>query len=333
MIPNSNTSPPEKNKICFFINPVSGGGTGKKVYDSLPEIMFSLGFQPENYEAVLINPQEWEKQILARLDVAERIIAVGGDGTLASILSFLVKSSNQTKVGLIPLGTGNDLARSLGIYPIYHSRGVLGCLKRLIQADPIAFTLWQLNESKTFAAYLSIGSDALIIEQFDRLRKKGFYFNHPLYNKLVYTRLSLRGVKKNLDSKNIRIWDQGKEIPLRYPTFKSILFANINSYSGGSSLTCKLSSPQKYLNLYIIYNYSDVFKMVILPRLLPGFLHKFLKYKHHFQVLSPEIEVAGLPWQLDGESQNGNKLPLKNFIRPLGTVRLLDLRSPPYQIL
>lgn len=46
---------------------------------------------------------------------AKRIIAVGGDGTIGEIVNGLVDVLDRVRLGILPAGTGNDLARGLGI--------------------------------------------------------------------------------------------------------------------------------------------------------------------------------------------------------------------------
>lgn len=48
-------------------------------------------------------------------DGASRIIAAGGDGTVHGVAELLLQSSADVEFGVFPLGTGNDLARSLGM--------------------------------------------------------------------------------------------------------------------------------------------------------------------------------------------------------------------------
>lgn len=43
------------------------------------------------------------------------IVAAGGDGTLNEVINGLREEGSKVRVGLIPLGTGNDFARTLGL--------------------------------------------------------------------------------------------------------------------------------------------------------------------------------------------------------------------------
>jgi diacylglycerol kinase family enzyme len=45
----------------------------------------------------------------------DEIIAAGGDGTLNEVINGIAKRVDDVRIGLIPLGTGNDFARSLNV--------------------------------------------------------------------------------------------------------------------------------------------------------------------------------------------------------------------------
>jgi diacylglycerol kinase (ATP) len=54
--------------------------------------------------------------VFARRAIREKcdyIIAAGGDGTLNEVVNGIARHTNGIRVGLLPLGTGNDFARSL----------------------------------------------------------------------------------------------------------------------------------------------------------------------------------------------------------------------------
>ncbi|BCM94108.1 diacylglycerol kinase [Abditibacteriota bacterium] len=47
---------------------------------------------------------------------AEVIIAAGGDGTLSEVAGAVIESKRPVRLGVLPIGTGNDFARTLGIW-------------------------------------------------------------------------------------------------------------------------------------------------------------------------------------------------------------------------
>ena len=135
-------------KFFFLINPVSGGGQGKVIHKFLPEIMESMDFKSDEWKSEFTRKEAMNEQIKDAISSTETLIAVGGDGTVSSVLSMMLSSEYADKVhiGLIPLGTGNDLARVLGLYKPFTDKGLLYLVRRLLMAKSRPFDIWTADE-------------------------------------------------------------------------------------------------------------------------------------------------------------------------------------------
>jgi diacylglycerol kinase (ATP) len=102
-----------------------------------------------------------EARAVARRSVDEAVdmvIAIGGDGTVHGILQEVVQS--PTSLAIVPMGTGNDIARALGI------RGVL---EELI-SEPVRVDVAHIAQSDTwFLSVLATGFDAQVNARANRL--------------------------------------------------------------------------------------------------------------------------------------------------------------------
>lgn len=111
MSSNAETVTPEPDKILVLVN----AGSGKKAGD---EKHIALMDRIKGQAGVTIRPLSPDTDITAeaRRGVAEgfgTIVAAGGDGTISGVCAGL--SGTDVKLGVIPLGTFNFFARSLGI--------------------------------------------------------------------------------------------------------------------------------------------------------------------------------------------------------------------------
>jgi diacylglycerol kinase (ATP) len=90
------------------------------------------------------------------------VIAAGGDGTVRCVAGVLAGTS--TPLGLVPLGTGNLLARNLGIGladPVRAGRDILNGTKT--QVDVVVATLDHAEEKHLFLVAAGLGYDATIM--------------------------------------------------------------------------------------------------------------------------------------------------------------------------
>ena len=94
-----------------ILNPRAGGAD-----DSLPEIRATLGRLHEGEVCETLG--EGHATELARKaveDGIELVVAAGGDGTLNEVLNGIAVDFARVRLGVIPLGTGNDFVRSIGV--------------------------------------------------------------------------------------------------------------------------------------------------------------------------------------------------------------------------
>jgi diacylglycerol kinase (ATP) len=93
---------------CVILNPLSGG-----IHD-LDKVKKQI--EQLHPSALLLTEKPAEGTQLVREALASGcnyFIAAGGDGTLNEIVNGVANHSDTVRVGLIPLGTGNDFARSV----------------------------------------------------------------------------------------------------------------------------------------------------------------------------------------------------------------------------
>lgn len=99
------------DKLYFIVNPVSGSGRDRRDFARVEALLRERGTA---YEAVYSeHPGHAVALARAAVEAGERcVIAVGGDGTVNEVASVLVNTG--VVMGVLPFGTGNDLARVAG---------------------------------------------------------------------------------------------------------------------------------------------------------------------------------------------------------------------------
>lgn len=108
-----------KKKVVFIINPKSGIGK-KSIVEK--EITTEIDTESIDFEIIYTKYRGHAKEIAERFSgKTDAIVAVGGDGTVNEIGSALVGS--ETALAIIPVGSGNGLARELNI-PLRTSQAI-----------------------------------------------------------------------------------------------------------------------------------------------------------------------------------------------------------------
>lgn len=297
-------------KFVFLINPISGGGQGKVIHQYLPEIMASMNYKDDQWKAEFTEHEGMEEQIRNALASTETLIAVGGDGTVSSVLSVMVASdyAKTVKIGLIPLGTGNDLARVLNLYKPYVDKGLLFLVRRLLQAKVRPFDIWKVNGKIAFANYFSGGIDARIAHDFNRDRSLGaFNSSSVLANKLHYVKSFFFDRSYRLKSGQLKYIDEnGVERNRCLDRNRTIIVGNIPSFASGTNPFYKSDMADGLLEIVCVPSMPKFLTAIAIGTV--PVLGNFVK--KHF-VVSRKAKSVTLEFaedeflQLDGEDLSG----------------------------
>nr|XP_025734692.1 diacylglycerol kinase zeta isoform X5 [Callorhinus ursinus] len=250
------TPSPLMKPLLVFVNPKSGGNQGAKIIQSFlwylnPRQVFDLS-------------QGGPKEALEMYRKVHnlRILACGGDGTVGWILSTLdqLRLKPPPPVAILPLGTGNDLARTLNWGGGYTDEPVSKILSHVEEGNVVQLDRWDLRAEPNpdagpeerddgatdrlpldvFNNYFSLGFDAHVTLEFHESREANpEKFNSRFRNKMFYAGTAfsdfLMGSSKDL-AKHIRVVCDGTDLTPKIQDLKPqcIVFLNIPRYCAGT---------------------------------------------------------------------------------------------------
>lgn len=151
-------------KALAIINPISGTGSKK----SLPELL-GRAYSDLPYELFLTYTKEaghgYELARRAASEGYDHVIAVGGDGTVNEVARAL--RHTDTALGILPKGSGNGLARAVGL-----SMSTDGAIKALVSGRRIAIDCCEV-EGIPFFCTCGMGFDAAVSRTFAEASTRG----------------------------------------------------------------------------------------------------------------------------------------------------------------
>lgn len=162
---NRKFHPAEKKKILFIINPISGGHNKEEIIKSIPKLL-----DVNKFDINITHTKRMGHAVeLAQKAVAENmdiVVAVGGDGTINEIASQLV-NTNVT-LAIVPCGSGNGLARDLGI-SLHYKKAIQQINTLNIKKIDVG-----VCNNQHFFSLAGIGFDAKVAYDFNRGKKRKF---------------------------------------------------------------------------------------------------------------------------------------------------------------
>jgi YegS/Rv2252/BmrU family lipid kinase len=152
--------PTERRKLAVILNPVKVDDTGqfKMLVETLAE---ESGFASVVWWETTVEDTGHGMAHQAAVSGCDVVLAVGGDGTIRAVCEEL--AGTGVPVGIVPAGTGNLLARNLGI-PLYLRSAVDVGLNGQDRAVDMVEVSGDKMEDATFMVMAGMGFDAAIME-------------------------------------------------------------------------------------------------------------------------------------------------------------------------
>ena len=203
-----------------------------------------------------------------------RILVCGGDGTVSWIVEAIDKMKMQRwpPIAILPLGTGNDLARIHGWGGGYSNESLIKILEQVSEGYVSWLDRWEMTKEnkkgkvksvQSFLNYLSVGADAAAALQVHMLREtRPQLFFSRIVNKLWYGLFGAEDIIK-ASSMNLRhditLIADGIEVPLPSDS-QGIIMLNIDSYTGGVPLWATGNTAFDDQRIEVEENYDSNFK-------------------------------------------------------------------------
>ena len=217
-----------------------------------------------------------------------RVVLVGGDGTLHQMLPALL--THRHTLGLVPVGSGNDLARSLGLHrlawPQALALALAGTPRRIDTGELLVAGRWV-----PFLSSLAAGFDAAVAQRASA--GPAFLRGMPRYAWATLAELAA------LRRWQLRITIDGTPGPALDTLFASSL--NTPSYGAGMPAVPQARPDDGRLDLLLAGHFGRLGVLRMLPLLMAG------RHLGHPQVRTRRFEVMqvdstpALPLAADGE--------------------------------
>lgn len=250
-------------RVIVAINPSASFGRSRAVGPAVVSTLRAVG-----HDVVSLTEPDFPQLLsAARLAVRSRpdaLVVVGGDGMVSLGANLLAGS--RVPLGIVPSGTGNDMARGLGI-PVGDTEAAIEALAAALERPPRVIDAARIRHADPesglptttwFACVLSAGFDAIVNERANNLR-------HPKGKNRYLLALAIELVR--LKPIEYRLVLDGREIRTKAAL---VAVGNNVSLGGGMKATPDALLDDGWLDVLVVQPMSRTAFVRVFPRVFSG---------------------------------------------------------------
>lgn len=259
--------------LYFIVNKNARSGKGAQVWQ---EVQTVLDREHVSYQAWMTEYEGHAMKLAG--EICEKpeedicLVVVGGDGTANEVVNGMTHFE-KVRFGTIPTGSGNDLARGLGIKgsPSECLERILACQKAGREkcfAMDLGQVHWQEGKkSRLFLISAGLGLDALVCKKALKSRLKNF-LNKIRLGKLTYVILTVQSLftMQTADAA-VHFDDKGQR---NFKKNVALAVMNFAAEGGGVKFAPKADATDGKLSVCSIYKISKLRALISLPFLVAG---------------------------------------------------------------
>ncbi len=285
-------------EVHLLVSPRGGRGRAAAAAPIVRRVIEQSGHKPVD----ISGGSAEESATAARAAVAagaERVIAVGGDGTVH--LAVQGVAGTDTALGIVPAGTGNDFARAFGL----HGRSVEGATATALgPTRPVDAIGTDRPRWVTFSVTGGFSVDVNV--RADRLQ-----FPKGPSRYTVATLLTMPGLRH----RELAVTVDGQRTEWR-----SALFAvnNTPTFGGGMAICPDAKPDDGMLDVCVVGPASRTTMLRLLPKVFEG---NHVGHRHVHLLRGRTVTIEGEPMDLVGDGEELGTVPITLEAVP-GALRL-----------
>lgn len=273
--------------LCFIVNPVAGKGRALSAMDKAAEVIRAAGARFEVRRTKAVGDATTLAAEAAK-EGFDRIVAVGGDGTVCEVAQGLVHTG--CAMGILPGGTGNDYRRSL-LLPAAPAEAA----NVLLTGETRTVDAMQADEFVSINIS-TVGFDSEVVKNAERF---SFLRGMSYFAAVLATVFHYKGPRLRVTLEDGTVLDGSRFL---------VAAGNGTHYGGGIKILPRADSADGLLDLCVVDNVrlpGDLF--TLLPKVMKG-KHKEGERVHFFRTPSLHIESEEpLTLNVDGNLFEGRK--------------------------